>query len=190
MKVNYFLMNKSVVNQKISFRDILRIAFLFLFAIISTAEVSAAAVISSNTTINAEDTTYDGQPITVDGAYTLTINGAHHFESISLINGAKITHTSNSTAQVNTLALSITNDVTIDESSLIDVSGRGYTTDQGPGKGVSGNYGGGGGGHGGNGGNGTSGPGGAGYDSVVDPSLIGSGGGKSTNGGRAGGAGG
>jgi len=156
-----------------------------------SAGVAASPVvaISSNTTINASNTSYDSLPITVD-ACTVTINGAHQFDSLSLINGAKITHSSNSTAQNNILDLTITNDLTIDETSLIDVNGRGYSSQQGPGKGADAYNSGGGAGHGGNGGKGYEGSGGGTHDSVANPSQIGSGGGRMTRHNRAGGNGG
>lgn len=181
MKGNSFLRNKLDVNQHLSFRGIFRIAFLLLAVFVYRTDASAAdpVVISSNKTINASDMSYDTLSIAVD-ACTVAINGAHQFENFSLVNGAKIMHSSNSSSQINILDLSIINVLTIDGTSLIDVNGRGYAREQGPGKGVSGFYGGGGGGHGGNGGNGSSGSGGVSYDSVTNPSQIGSGGGKST----------
>jgi len=191
MRVDSFLRNKLAVDQNLSFRGIFRIAFLLMAVFVYGTAASAAdpIVITSNTTISASDMSYDTLSITVD-ACTVTINGAHQFDNLSLVNGAKITHSSNSSSQINILDLSITNDLTIDGTSLVDVNGRGYARDQGAGKGVSGFYGGGGGGHGGNGGNSSSGSGGASYDSVTNPSQIGSGGGRPTGAGAYGGSGG
>ncbi len=190
--------DNSAKNQNISFRAMLRIAFillLFLYPLASSA-LADPVVISTNTTISATNTSFDNQDITVSGC-TLTIDGAHQFQSLSIINGGKITHIANSTTQTNILDLNITNDVTIDTGASIDASGCGFTTDQGPGKGSATFYGGGGGGHGGNGGycynnysaTGIS-PGGVEYDSITNPSQIGSGGGYGRSGGRLGGNGG
>ncbi|MFZ2807987.1 MAG: hypothetical protein WAZ60_16495, partial [Desulfosalsimonadaceae bacterium] len=111
-------------------------------------------------------------------------------ENATISANGVLTHSSNSDSQNYIIDMAVSGNVTIENGGLIDVNGRGYATDQGPGKGASGSGGGGGGGHGGNGGNGTSGAGGSGYDSVVDPSQMGSGGGKSTGTNVAGGVGG
>ena len=137
MEVSGFLRNMLGVNQNLSFKGIFRIAFLLLAVFVYRMDASAAdpVVISSNTTISASDKSYDTLSITVD-ACTLTINGAHPFEKLSLVNGATITHSFNSSSQMNILDLSITNDLTIDGTSLIDVNGRGYARDQGAASGI------------------------------------------------------
>jgi len=191
MNVNGFLRNKLDADRNLSFRGILRIAFLLLVVIVYGTDESSAdlVVISSNTTINASDLSYDNLSITID-ACTVTINGTHQFENLSLVNGARLTHSSNSSSQNNILDLTITNDLIIDETSIIDVNGRGYTSQQGPGKGGDGRDGAGGAGHGGKGGNGYQGSGGGFYDSAANPGQIGSGGGRATKYGTAGGKGG
>jgi len=78
----------------------------------------------------------------------------------------------------------------VESGGYIDVNGRGYSSQQGPAKGADAYSSGGGAGHGGNGGKGYEGNGGGTYDSVANPSQIGSGGGRMTRHGRAGGNGG
>jgi hypothetical protein len=60
------------------------VAFVLWLAMVGFAPVSRAVTFTSNVTISEGDTTYDGQDIIVDGA-TATINGAHSFNSLSLI---------------------------------------------------------------------------------------------------------
>jgi hypothetical protein len=75
------------------------------------------------------------------------------------------------------LQLSVTGDMLVHAGAGIDLDGQGYAASQGPGRGPF--YGGGGGGHGGYGGaDANRDPSGASYDSVLQPSLPGSGGGN------------
>jgi len=146
---------------------------------------AGAATLNSNTTIAADDVTYDGQDLTVQGA-TLTINGRHSFGSMWIANGAILTHSAAPVGEgSNLLNLTLAGDLVVDAASRIDLSGCGYGTGQGPGAGTR-NGGGWGGGasHGGLGGtqvNGATAPGGA-YDSVTTPSQWGSGGGGGSGG--------
>ena len=144
-------------------------------------------VISQNTTITADNTTYDNKSIIVDGC-TLTISGTHQFENLSMIHGAVLTHPANATTQAYTLDLDISNDLTIEAGASINVNGKGHSGSSGSGKGADGTHGGGG-GYGGKGGSASGGAtGGLPYGSLTEPADIGSGGGKGTYG--AGGAGG
>ncbi|MBI5387026.1 MAG: hypothetical protein HZA90_20320 [Verrucomicrobia bacterium] len=119
-----------------------------------------AALISTNTALSPGDTTYDGQPIVVSNC-TLTVNGPHAFASLMLVSNAVLTHAPAPNGETNNrLQLTIASDLTIDATSRIDVSGRGYAglSDRGGGPGggtgtrQDSNGGGGGGAHGGNGG--------------------------------------
>ena len=46
---------------------------------------------TSDTLIDVNDYTYDGDDIVVDGC-TLTVNGEHQFDSLQVINGRVVTH--------------------------------------------------------------------------------------------------
>lgn len=140
-----------------------------------------AVTLSNSTTIAAGDATYDGQNLTID-ACSVTMNGAHSFTGLQLINGAVLTHSPASAGQADfKVDLSVSGNVLIDSSSKVDAEGKGYAADAGPGAGQGGLSGGrgGGGGHGGNGsdGDGNGGAGGIAYGSPVQPTAPGSGGG-------------
>ncbi|KKM74580.1 hypothetical protein LCGC14_1398890, partial [marine sediment metagenome] len=112
--------------------------------------------------------------LVIDGN-TVTLDGTHNFNSIKIINGGVLTHTANSGG----LILKVQNDLDIDATSKIDVSGKGYSGGAGPGSGVSDiNWGNGGGGYGSNGGGGSSGVGGGQtYGDEKAPTYMGSSGG-------------
>jgi hypothetical protein len=135
---------------------------------------------TSNAAITSSDISFDGRCIIVD-ACTVTIDGVHSFANLSVINGGVVTHSAGGTIiPPNTtptgMDLTITHIATIDATSVISVLGRGYAPLAGPGAGSLCNF--------------TSGPGhgGAGtpditgchaggvtYDSVVQPTELGSG---------------
>ena len=149
--------------------------------------IDCDVVFTSDTTIAEDDFTYDGLSICVDGA-TVTIDGAHRFDVVHLIENAAVTHTAESSAGLN---LSVTDEIIVDETSTIMVDGRGHNAASGPGAGGSASVGdgrgyGGGGGYGGVGGRSWVGtestvvPGGPAYGSIIDPTDLGSGGGTAT----------
>ena len=76
-------------------------------------------------TIFETDRSYDKTDLTIDGT-TVTINGTHSFNSITLQNGAVLTHTPTTIFQEYKLELYVNKTVNIDTSSSIDVSYRGY----------------------------------------------------------------
>lgn len=124
---------------------------------------------------------------------TLSMNGEYNVRNVVVATGAILTHEANSTTQAYDLQLHISDDLTLNGTGKIDVSGKGYANDSGPGAGETGlaHNGGAGGGHGGAGGNGNTGKlGGSAYDSQTNPTLIGSGGGTGVSkvGGLGGGA--
>ena len=101
------------------------VAFALWLAVVGFAPLARAVTFTSNVTISEGDTTYDGQDIIVDGA-AATINGAHSFTSLSLINGAVLTHSPCTALATHKLDLTVTNQITISTGSQIDVSGKGY----------------------------------------------------------------
>ena len=148
-----------------------------------------AITFTTDTTIGAGDTTYDGQDIVVSNC-TLTVNGPHNFSDFQVISNGAVTHSAAPYGEANNfLSLTIAGNLGVDSLSRMDVSGRGYAPDQGPGAGGrdGGGYGSGG-GHGGVGGYAYyQGAGGGVYDPIVAPAQWGSGGGNPT-GGSGGGA--
>jgi len=91
----------------------------------SLTYVQATTVFTSATTISETNTTYDGQDIAVVGA-TVTIDGSHGFNSLQLANGAVLTHSANTSTQTHKLDLTVTQQVIVDATSSIDVTGKGY----------------------------------------------------------------
>jgi len=114
----------------------------------------------------------------------VTVNGAHQFKSLELINGTILTQ------GTNCLWLDISGDLTVDATSKIDVTGKGYGGSSGPGRGGNGAFYGAGAGYGGAGGNSSSqAVGGGVYGSLTGPVDLGSGGGSGNYvGGNGGGA--
>ncbi|MBP7637038.1 MAG: hypothetical protein KBA18_04120, partial [Kiritimatiellae bacterium] len=66
------------------------------------------------------DATYEGQPVTVSGC-TLTVDGAHVFTNLYLVNSATLTHTAGSAG----MTLTVSGTVSVATGSKIDVSERG-----------------------------------------------------------------
>jgi hypothetical protein len=142
---------------------------------------ASAAVFTTDTLIDVNDLAFEGQDIQVTGC-TLTVNGPHSFNSLSLGLGSVLTHSAAATNKPdNKLELTIANDVAIDATSKIDVTGKGWSgLFSGPGAGGFGGHDGGGGGYGGDGAISISGGlGGRGYGSLTQPTDWGSPGGGS-----------
>ena len=76
------------------------------------------------TCISETDTRYDNRSIVIDGG-VVAIDGAHLFNHVLMRNGAVLTHSQTTTDEVHSLNLAVYH-LTIDETSTIDVSGRGY----------------------------------------------------------------
>lgn len=143
-----------------------------------------------------EDTSLEGADVLVTGC-TLVLSGPHTFTSLTLVDGATLTHPSaaglspEGAAQV-PFDLAVTGDLVVDAASTIDVSGRGWGSHQGPAPG-NGNLCGSGAGHGASGSlasTSSAGEAGGPYDQVTPPAALGSGGGGAAFGGPPGGAGG
>ncbi|MCY2954352.1 MAG: PKD domain-containing protein [Planctomycetota bacterium] len=82
----------------------------------------ADVVLTSPTTIAADDTAFDGESLCVRGA-TVTIDGVHTFSSLHLLEGAVLTHSLGAS-----MSLHITGEAVISASSAISASGRGAGT--------------------------------------------------------------
>ena len=80
--------------------------------------------IPDGTVINEGDTTYDNLNIRIDGG-TVTINGAHSFHNVELVSGAVLTHSDTTTTEQFALNISAWT-ITIDSTSSVDVTGKGY----------------------------------------------------------------
>jgi hypothetical protein len=146
---------------------------------------ATAVVFISNTLIETNNLTYEGQDVVVNGC-TLTINGAHSFNSVTVTNCGGITQSPcvyNSVT--NRVDLTVAGDMFVDYCSRVDVTGKGYGTGTGPGAGGY-NYNGysTGGGYGGRGGL----SGGLPYGSMTEPVYSGSGGGAAAGNAAGGGA--
>ena len=135
------------------------------------------------TLIGEGDAAYDNQSLRIDNA-VVTIIGAHTFHNLELVNGAVLTHPETDLTQEYGLHVSAWT-VTVDATSRIDVSGRGYlgglhngntcVGDSAPGLAGSGPYAGG--SYGGPGGAAGSNAANALYGLLTDPMEPGSGGG-------------
>jgi len=85
----------------------------------------AGVTFTTNSLISSANLAYEGQDIVVQGC-TLTVNGLHGFNSVSLLSGAVLTHQATTQAQEYSLTLTLANNLLVDGTSRIDVSGRGY----------------------------------------------------------------
>ena len=155
----------------------------------SFSTVGVPTVISNSIAIGPTNTTYDNQDVVVSNC-TLTIDGAHSFNRLFVVNGGILTHSAAPAGETNNrLTLIINEGVTIDSSSRIDVSSKGFGRDGGSGHGT-GPYHGGGAAYGGNGGFGNGGSGGQAYGTILNPMDLGSGGGSGSGSGFGGAGGG
>ena len=118
-----------------------------LFAWQATA---ATFTFTNDTTIGVGNTTYDGHDIVIRDC-TVTVAGAHAFNSLWLTNLAVLTHSPAFSGETDfRINLTIAHDLTVDYPSRIEATARGYAGTSGPGAGVSSALAsGGGGGHGG-----------------------------------------
>jgi len=160
-------------------------------------------IFTTDTLIADGDTTWDGYDIVVQGC-TVTINGAHAFNSVTIERNASnlpgiVTHAAGfSNGTVNGMHLTVAGDVLIQGSdgalvaSLLTATARGFGPHTGPGAGVLGANFGSGGGYGGHGGRAHEGQAGGGvYGLFMQPTELGSGGaGDNDNYNQLGGAGG
>ena len=82
-----------------------------------------AALFGSGVTI--ANSAYDDEALVIYGG-TATINGTHSFQSVEILGGATVTHSSTTSTTEYRLAWTIAGGLWIDSSSKIDVSTRGY----------------------------------------------------------------
>ncbi len=68
---------------------------------------------------------FEGRTIQVNGR-TLTVDGAHTFDNLILVNGAVLTHSPTTGTSVGKLDITVFGVVQIDSTSRIDVTGRGF----------------------------------------------------------------
>jgi hypothetical protein len=143
--------------------------------------VRASSTVSSDRSVGSGDTSLDGQDIVVDHA-TLTLAGSHTFASLQLVNGAVLTHEQANAGQLErAIRLVISGNLSVDASSRVDASGKGYRDLGTPGAGTHGAWSGGGGGHGGHGnvgGGNPAGQGGRAFGSLLAPDSLGGSGGE------------
>jgi len=149
-----------------------------------TIGVVAGQVVTANTTLSAGDTSWDGQSVIVAGG-TLTVDGAHTFRDLVVLEGATLTHPATTATDTASLDLALSRDLYVGCGAEIDTDGRGYlganpaygypnATAEGAASGVGGS-------HGGRGGHfdGT----GRTYGNLFDPADPGAGGGGGSAGG-------
>ncbi len=99
--------------------------YAVVFCLSFYAQIATAAIFTANAHITADDTTYDGQDVEVRGV-TVTIDGAHSFNSLKVTQNGVVTTSSASTMTVPVpLNMTVTGTVTIDAGSSIDVSTKG-----------------------------------------------------------------
>jgi len=91
----------------------------------SVRYVVADVIFDTDMVIAENNATYDGRDILIDGA-TVTIDGAHNFNSVHIISNATLTHPANTTDQTHKLDLTVAEQVIVDGTSRIDVSAKGY----------------------------------------------------------------
>ncbi|MCY2962585.1 MAG: hypothetical protein NT069_02860 [Planctomycetota bacterium] len=89
----------------------------------SLAYINANVIFSAATTISETNTAFDGKDLLIDGA-TVAIDGPHSFNSVHVVNGGKLTHTALTTTTTHKLSLTVSQQVIIDASSSIDVTGK------------------------------------------------------------------
>lgn len=109
-------------------------ACLWVPWLLGSAPAAAAVIFTNDTVITYSDPTYDGQEIVVTNC-TVTVDGAHSFLEVRVLNGGILTHTaapnavlaSNDTTVVYAgLNLVVTNNVEIEIGGAINANGNGY----------------------------------------------------------------
>ena len=107
-------------------RKVLAYALIWGFGFMLAIRSDAAELrIYLNTVISATDTTYDGVDLTVENC-TLTLSGTHAFQSLHLTNNAILTHPPATDTTTFSMEIMVTDALTVDSTSKIDVTGKGY----------------------------------------------------------------
>jgi len=147
--------------------------------------VTGGQTINSNTTISSGTTTYDNGTLIITAgasgaATTVTIDGAHTFARLLVLDNATVVHTAVNSSGAGALNVTTTGGTYISCLGNIDVSGKGYQDVSGgsgrtwPNTFTGGSTGNAGGSHGGYGGTISGGVRGAAYGSLTDPNEPGS----------------
>ncbi|TNV54629.1 IPT/TIG domain-containing protein, partial [Corallococcus exiguus] len=76
--------------------------------------------------IAADDMRFENQDIIIQGNKTLRIDGAHTFRNLYVLSNSTLTHSLQGVSGAKFLDLTVTQEVRVDSTSKIDVSGRGY----------------------------------------------------------------
>jgi hypothetical protein len=95
-------------------------------------------VIAQDTTIGPSDLSFENTVFIIDGALTVTIDGVHRFASLTLRNGALITHPLATATGISKLDLTVDGTLQVDATSKIDVTGRGFLGEGRPGNSLGG----------------------------------------------------
>ena len=105
------------------------LALLLVLLLMSGTQLANALSVTftTDTTIDTGTTTYEGYDVIVHGA-TVTINGTHSFNSLTVESNGLVTHAQ---GLVGGLSLSIATTVTINSGSSISADGCGYAAGQG-----------------------------------------------------------
>ncbi len=82
------------------------------------------SLIDTDTSIADGDGTYDDQNLRIDGV-TVTVDGTHSFRNVELLNGAVLNHSETTATEAFSVDISVWT-LIMDETSIIDVAGRGY----------------------------------------------------------------
>jgi len=98
-----------------------------LFIILLQASAVFAYDYTNVTYISATDTNYDGKSILITDTNAV-FDGTHTFSSLTLTNGAVLTHLNNTTAKEHWLELEVSGTLTVSPSSMIDATGKGYAS--------------------------------------------------------------
>ena len=120
-------------------------ACLWVPWLLGLAPAAGAATFTQDTVIGYTNLAYDGQEIVVTNC-TLTVDGAHGFLSVHVLNGGILTHTAVPSAVpasnfgppvYGAQNLVVSNNVEVEIGGAIDANGKGYVSGLGQGGGTS-----------------------------------------------------
>ncbi|HOC01141.1 MAG TPA: hypothetical protein PKM43_20625, partial [Verrucomicrobiota bacterium] len=100
-------------------------ALLLLVTCARPSHAQSGCTITTPTYIGEDNRTYDSCDLVIEGT-TVTMDGTHQFNSVTILNYGGLTHSACTVDAVHKLELEVTGTVTVDASSTIDVSGKGY----------------------------------------------------------------
>ena len=103
-------------------RNWLAVRFVLLVsAFLSTFANAESVVRTTPLNLSANDITFEGDDLVIDGVEFI-VAGSHNFNSLQLINGAKLTH---EIEVADKPVITVVTDLLVDSESFIDVSGKG-----------------------------------------------------------------